>query len=320
MMTYKELFTFEHLYQSYITARRSKRHKKDVILFEMNLSYNLHALKEELDNKTYNIVCYNTFKIYEPKERRVDSISFKDRIVQHCLVDFYLMPVLERILIFDNGACRKNKGTDFCRNRLKRFLLDYSRKYDIKDAYVLRMDIHHYFESIYHPILIDELRRYVFDNNILNLCIKIVNSFSISTDRGLPLGNQTSQCFALLFLNRFDRIIKEKYRIKYYVRYMDDCVLLINDKSILNNLLKEIKNYLNSIGLLLNNNKTFVYPLMNNPISFLGFNHYLTETNKIIIKVSNEKYRRFMRYINKHKTSINITNNYHCYLKMREKF
>ena len=112
-MTLEELFTYQNLYRSYLKSRKGKRHKDEVILFGLNLEENLLTIENDLIKGTYQFDGYKSFKIYEPKERLVEYISFKDRIVQHCLVDYYLTPLLERHLIFDNASCRKKKGTDY---------------------------------------------------------------------------------------------------------------------------------------------------------------------------------------------------------------
>lgn len=148
-MTYKEIFTFQNLYLAHKKARKSKRHKKDVILFEIDLSNNLYELYKQLNGYTYQISGYHKFLIFEPKEREIQALEYKDRVVQHCLCDNYLMPLLESGLIFDNGACRKGKGTDFSRNRIKGFLRDYF-KHHVHTGYYLKCDIKKYFNSISH--------------------------------------------------------------------------------------------------------------------------------------------------------------------------
>ena len=139
-MKYEDIFTFVNLIKAHRKVRRSKLHKNEVVEFELNKSHELYKLYEELNRKTYQISPYRTFYIYEPKKRRVDATPYRDRVVQNCFVDNYLFPLLENRLIYDNAACRKNKGTDFARNRLKAFLLDAYKKYGL-NFYVLTFDI-----------------------------------------------------------------------------------------------------------------------------------------------------------------------------------
>ena len=212
-MKYEDIFTFVNLIKAHRKVRRSKLHKNEVVEFELNKSHELYKLYEELNRKTYQISPYRTFYIYEPKKRRVDATPYRDRVVQNCFVDNYLFPLLENRLIYDNAACKKNKGTDFARNRLKAFLLDAYKKYGL-NFYVLTFDIHHYFESINHNILKDKIRKIIKNKEILEFVLMVIDSFNKDTNVGVPLGNQTSQCFALYYLDNFDRVIKEKYRIQ----------------------------------------------------------------------------------------------------------
>jgi RNA-directed DNA polymerase len=205
--SYDDVFTFANLYKAHLKARRSKRHKKDVILFEMGLGAHLWELKHQLDDRAYKISGYNHFVIYEPKRRDIQSLRYYDRIVQHCLVDNYLMPLLENNLIYDNGACRKEKGTDFCRERVTEFLAKHYKRHGTK-GYVLQFDIHHYFESIDHERLKEILERKIADSEIKNLILSIIDSYNREKGKGLPMGNQTSQCFALLYLDSVDRLVK----------------------------------------------------------------------------------------------------------------
>ena len=199
----------------------------------------------------------------------MDATPYRDRVVQNCFVDNYLFPLLENRLIYDNAVCRKNKGTDFARNRLKSFLLGVYKKYGL-DFYILTFDIHHYFESINHDILKEKLKRFIKDKTIYDFINMIIDSFNKATNMGVPLGNQTSQCFALYFLDSFDRIIKEKYRIKYYTRYMDDGVIISNDKQLLARLNSELKNVIKNLKLEFNSEKNNIQHIKQG-ITYLGF-------------------------------------------------
>lgn len=287
IMNYQEIFTYSHLLNAHFKVRKGKLHKKEVIEFELNKAHEIHRLYEELKKKTYQISPYRTFYIYEPKKRRVDATPYRDRVVQNCFVDNYLSPLLERRLIYDNAACRKNKGTDFARKRLRSFLSDAYKKYGL-DFYVLVFDIHHYFESIDHSVLKEKLLRIVSDKEIQEFLIRIIDSFQIEENKGLPLGNQTSQCFALYYLDSFDRIIKEKYQIKYYTRYMDDGVILSADRAILVRLNEELKNVLSSLKLQFNPDKNCIQSIKQG-ITYLGFTYQLTQSGKIIAKMAKKK-------------------------------
>ena len=149
-MNFNELFSFENLYNAHLKARRSKRNKKDVIEFELNLSGNLWDLYDTLKNGSYRVGGYHKFTIYEPKEREIQALQYRDRIVQHCLCDNYLYPLLTSRFIYDNGACQKGKGTDFALDRLSVFLRQYYKEHKSNEGYMLKADIHHYFPTEWH--------------------------------------------------------------------------------------------------------------------------------------------------------------------------
>lgn len=314
-MAYKDIFTFTNLVKAHQKVRRSKLHKKEVVEFELNKSHEIYKLYEELNKKTYQISPYRTFYIYEPKKRRVDATPYRDRVVQNCFVDNYLFPLLENRLIYDNAACRKNKGTDFARNRLKKFLLDAYKKYGL-DFYVLTFDIHHYFESINHDVLKNKLSRIIKDKEIYEFVLMVIDSFNKDSNVGVPLGNQTSQCFALYYLDNFDRVIKEKYRIKYYTRYMDDGVILSSDKELLIRLNSELKHVIENLKLEFNDDKNNIYPIKQG-ITYLGFTYRLMNTGKIITKMAKKKKKRLIRHLNHRKLDNESLVSYRNYLKKR---
>ena len=245
MTDYEKICDFENLYKAHKRARCCKRHKKDVILFEMNLAENLWNIKTSLENRTYKVAGYNKFMIYDPKEREIQALSYYDRIVQHVLCDEVLTPFFDNRLIYDNCACRIGKGTHFALKRLTKFFHNHYQKYGAS-GYILKCDIRKYFSSIHHEVLKSRLQTVISDKDILNLLFHIIDSFEHSPNRGLPMGNQTSQLFALYYLDPLDRFIKEKLRIKHYVRYMDDLALLSDDKDYLKDCLKNMQKIVNN--------------------------------------------------------------------------
>lgn len=299
-MTYDEIFTFENLYNAHIKARKGKRRKEDVIQFENNLSFNLWDLFYRLRDRSYLISGYHRFNIYEPKKREIQALAYRDRIVQHCLCDLYLYPLLTSRFVYDNGACQKGKGTDFAINRLTAFLSDYYKKHG-STGYFLKLDVRHFFPSIDHGVLKMLLAKVVAEPDILNLLYMIINSFETEQGKGLPMGNQTSQLFALYYLNEIDRIIKEKYRIKYYTRYMDDLILLHHDRAYLEACLKSVKSFAEDELLIEFNEKTQIIPLKNG-VEYVGFHFYLTDTGKVIKRVRTSTKKRYKRRMKKLKT------------------
>lgn len=300
-MNLEEIFTFEHLYESYKEAKKSKQHKGEVIRFEANLAVNLNKIINELKTKKYNLSTYRSFYIYEPKKRHIEALPFKDRIVIKCFCDIVLKSKIEPKLIFDNCACRKNKGTDFAIQRLHKFLKKEFFKENNNCFYYLKCDITKYFPSIDHNILIDKLKHLNFSEDEMWFNIKLIKEQPNHTNVGLPLGNQSSQWFALLYLNEIDHYIKEKLQIKGYVRYMDDMVLISRDKKYLQYCKNEIEKMCKNNLRLNLNNKTQVGKVSNG-IDFLGYRHILNSTGKIFLKMrtsSKIRMKRHLKTINK---------------------
>ena len=240
MTDFEKVWDFKNLYEAHKKARLGKRDKTEVIEFEMRLAENLTRLSDEIRTKTYRLGGYYSFMIYDPKEREIQALHYADRVVQHCLCDQVVGPLIDRHLIFDNAACRQGKGTLFAIQRLTLFMQKYYWKFGAQ-GYVLKCDIRKYFNNIDHEILKDKFRRIIDDPDIRQLLEQIIDSYEYSPGKGLPMGNQTSQWFALYYLDGLDRLIKEQFRVKYYSRYMDDCVLICRDKDELRKILKAAK-------------------------------------------------------------------------------
>ncbi|MCH4154199.1 MAG: reverse transcriptase/maturase family protein [Saccharofermentans sp.] len=229
--------------------------------------------------------------IYDPKEREIQALSFADRVFQHLLCDNILMPYLEPRLIYDNAACREGKGTHFALDRLEKFMREHYKKYGAK-GYILKFDIRKYFNNIDHEILKNKLNGFP-DEEIKKLLYHIIDSFEYSEGRGLPMGNQSSQWFALYYLDRLDRLIKEKLQVKHYVRYMDDGVLLGATKKELQENLRKMKELIHEDRLEFNE-KTQIFP-MSQGVDFLGWHLYLTDTGKVIKRLRTSNKKRFKK-------------------------
>lgn len=183
-------------------------------------------------------------------------------------------------MIYDNVACRKGKGTFFGIKRLENFLRDYFKKNKTNQGYFLKCDVKKYFQSIDHNILAQYLRKSGLYNEDMWFIDKLLESRYSENGIGLPIGNQTSQWFALFYLNKVDRLIKEKLRVKYYVRYIDDMILVHNHKEYLKFCKQEIEKCVKEELDLSLNSKTQIGRLKNG-IDFLGFRHILCEKGKI---------------------------------------
>lgn len=287
---YKNIIcSFENLYMAYKKAKAGKKFNGSTARFEMMCLEGVHLLKEQLENQTYRMAPYNEFKIYEPKERVIQSCSFKDKVVQHCLCDNVLHPVLSKQFIECNYAGQIGKGTLFGMDKLKEHMETHYLCHGT-EGWILKCDIRKFFYQIDHEILKD-----IVDYHFPDEYIKWLNHLFIdSTDGlGLPLGNQVAQVYALLMLDGLDHMITGELGIQRYGRYMDDFYLIHHDKEYLKNCLKAISEMVQSLGLSLNG-KTQIVPFKKG-IRFLGFYHYVTEDGKYIRKLLGENKRRMKK-------------------------
>ena len=296
MGDYDKICDFTNLYEAHRKARLGKRNEKEVILFETDLSNQLVRLSDGLRDHSYQNRPYYQFKVFDSKERTIHALHYADRVVQHCVCDEVLGPVLEKQLIYDNAACRVGKGTHFALRRLTRFLSEYAKKHG-SDGWALKCDIKKYFDHIDHDVLKQKLSRVFTDTEVYQLLCRIIDSYHTDEGKGLPLGNQSSQWFALYYLDEIDRLVKEKFQVRSYVRYMDDFVLIHEDKEFLRNCYHRIRQILEENLCLEFNNKTQLIPLKNG-IDFLGFHFYLAKSGKVIRKVrlrTKVKYKRRLK-------------------------
>ncbi|MBO4630178.1 MAG: hypothetical protein J5687_09545 [Treponema sp.] len=285
--TFEQIISFENLLKAHRRARCCKQYKREVIQFEANLSHNLWKLHYDLKYRRYNINEYRKFMIYDPKEREIQAIPYKDRIVQHSVCDNLLIPLMERHLINANCACRKEKGTDYAIKLLRGFMTKHYKKYG-DTGYFLKLDIKKYFPSINHEILLQKLSRFGFDEGTQWLLRTIIASYG--EGKGLPMGNQSSQCFALLYLDRIDRIIKEKLGIKFYVRYMDDMIMLFPDKKSAVLCLETVRKEIQKEKIMLNPKSAIIS--IKNGVEFLGWRFFFSKTGKVVQKIKQSSKQR----------------------------
>ncbi len=262
---YPQVWAFENVLAAAKKAQRGKRREADVYAFNADLERNLLVLRAELRDRTWQPGVYRDFYVYEPKKRLVSAAPYRDRVVHHALCRV-LEPLWERMFIFDSYACRVGKGTHKAADRYTEF----SRK----AAYVLKCDIRRYFENVDHEVLLADLARYVRDDGVLWLARRILESNSarpgVVPGRGIPIGNLTSQFFANVYLNRFDHWVKEELKARFYIRYVDDFVLLADEKPLLHAALAAIEQKLAERGLAVHPAKQNVFPV-GEGCDFMGY-------------------------------------------------
>lgn len=312
--TFDEYVTFQNIYKSYLVCLKGKRHKNEVIDFSLELSKNLWQIYYDLKYEKYKLGPYFEFKIFDPKERMIQAISFLDRIVQHLVADYYLMPLLKNTFILDNVACQKGKGIDLAHKRIRKFLHAHYIKYG-HQGYVVKLDIHKYFESINHDYLKALLCKKVKDKKTLNLLFLIIDSFNYETRMGLPMGNQTSQIFALLYLNDIDHFIKEKLRVSFYIRYMDDLLLIVPNKEEAKKVYQSIECKVEAHRLKLNPKSKYM-PLTKG-FEMIGWRFVIGPNGKIITTLRKSTKKRIISKIisnKKHGKKIPLNSSYKGFL------
>lgn len=218
-------------------AAKGKRYTAAVLNFQEDLDANLRQLREQIQSGKVEVGDYRYFKVYEPKERQICASAFREQVLHHALMNV-CHETFDRALIHDSYASRNGKGTYAALDRAKLF----TRKY----AWFLKLDVRKFFESIHHDVMKRQLARLFKEERLLQIFYTIIDSYEAHPDRGVPIGNLTSQYFANHYLSELDHIIKEKLRIKAYIRYMDDMVLWHNDKEELKSVLKSVQSFLES--------------------------------------------------------------------------
>lgn len=288
-----EVTGYEALYRSMMKCKKGVMWKDSTAHFCLNGMTEVMKLEQSLMDGTYKERPGRTFTVYEPKKREILSISFRDRIYQRSLNDNAVYPMMAKSFIYDNCACQQGKGTDFAMNRLHAHLQRYYRKHG-KDGWVLQCDIKGYYPNMPHEVAKKKFAKHLDEWTFAEVK-KILDRFE--GDIGFNPGSQLIQIAGISVLDEMDHFIKEKLRIKHYIRYMDDFILISNDKQYLRNCLENIKEYLKERGFELNE-KTSLYR-MSQGIKFLGFRFVLTDTGKIIRLIKTESVKRERRKLRK---------------------
>lgn len=295
MIRIKQVFTEEYMNEQFRIALKGKRNHTNVIKFSKESLYNLEKLRKSILQNSYIPGKDYEFTIFEPKMRVVRANHFTDKIIQGLLVNHVIQPLVEPTLIYDNYASRKGKGTKAGLDRLSEFLngafINYGR--DLNNIYILQCDVKKYFDNISLPILRSKISRLNIDNQLKRL-LNIELRAAHEEDKGLCLGHELSQWFAIWYLNEMDHYIKEELHIKYYGRYMDDFYLISDSREYLYKCLSDITDILEGFGLKLNNKKSRVYNISEG-IKFLGFKFILTnngEVRRILLKSSIQRMHR----------------------------
>ncbi len=277
---YQKIYNLSNLILAWRKARKGKTKKDYVIEFEKDLRENLLELQKELKDQVYRPKPLKTFILRDPKTRKISKSSFRDRIVHHALVRV-IEPIFDKTFIYDSYANRKGKGNLKTIKRLDSFLKKVSRNGQIKGwfnnnqikGYCLKADIKHYFQEVNQYILLRIIEKKVKDIKVIWLINIILKNFD-DKEKGMPLGNLTSQFFANVYLNELDYFVKHVLKTKYYIRYVDDFVILHNSKEQLEIWKQEINNFLKKeLELELHREKSRIISLSKG-IDFVGFRNF----------------------------------------------
>lgn len=305
---YEKIIDYENLWNAYLEARKGKRFRGEILEFTHNVEEELITLQNELIHKTYRVGKYREFYIHEPKKRLIMSLPFRDRVVQWAVYRV-LEPTLNEQMIVDSFACRKGKGVQKAAERLQYWLHQMDRR--DKNAYYLKLDISKYYYRIDHDILIRILKRKIKCSDTLELLERLVRSEDMNfgiplgdhgfekerlSGMGMPIGNLSSQLFANLYLNEMDQYAKHEMKLPYYIRYMDDIIVLDRSKKELHRILIEIEGYLNFELKLQLNNKTAIRPIKTG-IEFVGFRFW--PTHRRMTKIFVRKMKKRLKYVRK---------------------
>lgn len=255
---FETVFSFERLYESYRASVRGVGWKASTQRYKASSLANVTRTHEELIAGKYRSKGFYEFDIVERgKPRHIRSVHISERVVQRCLCDYCLVPMLSRSFIYDNGASLRGKGYDFAVSRVTRFLTEHYRKHR-REGYVLVFDFSKYFDTARHEPVFREFERSGIDDRLVSLSKYFIQNFG---DVGLGLGSQVSQIAALALPNRIDHYIKDTLGMRYYARYMDDGCIISESKEKLELCLRELRRLCAEHGIRLNQKKTQIIKL-----------------------------------------------------------
>ena len=284
MTTEEEIIGFEALWNSMMKCKCGVIWKDSVAHFVLNGVPEVVKLSNELETGTYKERSHKYFTVKYPKERQIMSIAFRDRVYQRSLNDVAIYPKMSRSFIYDNAACQKGKGADFARKRMKAHMQKYYRENGAA-GYVLKIDIRKYYDSMRHDV-VKKIFREKLPENVYQRAANILDGFP--GDVGFNPGSQIIQIAGISVLDKIDHYIKERLRVKHYMRYMDDMVLIGNDHSVMRQWLVDISEKLKELGFDIHEKKTKITPLRIG-MMWLGYQYRLTGSGKVIMTVDPER-------------------------------
>ncbi|MDD3143415.1 MAG: reverse transcriptase domain-containing protein [Candidatus Cloacimonetes bacterium] len=273
---YEQVYEWDNLLRAFWDAKKGKS-SADLSSFEYDWECKLLEMQSQLRDQSYRFGSYRQFEIYEPKQRTISCAPFRDRVLHHAICNV-IMPILEKSMIVDSFACRKEKGLH---KALRRAFWFYQNS-----AYHYRLDVKKYFYTIDHQVLLTKLTRKFKDRKLLILLEQLLDTydsgvqyyfptgefdiFDMIRPRGLPIGNLTSQLFANFYLSELDHYVREQLHHPFYIRYMDDVIVFGQSRGSLKDVSHRIRLKLEEIRLCPNEKKDYIHKNTQG-IDFLGF-------------------------------------------------
>lgn len=300
---YVKLYDIENIIKAFNEVCKNTRNKRKVNKYREYKCIYISRIYNTLKNREYKVGKYNVFTIYEPKERRIVSQNMFDKTINHLVARHILIPSLIPCLIDQNVASRSKMGTSKALEYFYKYINTCNYKYN--NYYIFKCDIKGFFYNINHEILKEKIKTRIKDNDDLKIVFDIIDS----EEKGIPIGNMTSQILAIFYLNDMDHFIKEKLKIKYYVRYQDDFILFHESKEYLKQCLEGINKFLEKEKLELNK-KSRIYKNTNKFI-YLGKN--IKGKCSKQREVNRKLNKRIYLYRNKKINIFSLANSVTCY-------
>ena len=291
---FDKYLTYEKLLESHGKAKKGKCRKKELIKFNLKQEEYILWLYEKLKNRTYKHGGYTEFYVTEPKLRKIEKSRYIDRIVHRWLVDNFLLKAFTSQFIYSSFACIKDKGMHRSAFYVQKCMRKAKREWG--DYYILKTDVSKYFDSIDKNILLKILERKIKDPKLIWLIKEIL--FAQKREKGIEIGNYTSQTFANIYLNEVDQYIKHELKIKYYARYLDDSVLIVQTKKEAKEALKKIEKFLKEKLELKLNDKTQIFKGKQG-VNFCGY-----KINEYRLKIRDKGKRKLKNKIKKLKNKV----------------
>lgn len=297
---FETVFSFEHLYRSYRESVKGVGWKASTQRYKANALANISKTQDQLLAGEFRSKGFFEFDLVERgKPRHIRSVHISERVVQRCLCDYSLVPMLSRSFIYDNGASLPGKGYDFAIKRVTGFLAEHYRAYGA-EGYALVFDFSKYFDMAQHEPVFREIEKSGLDDRLVSLSEYFIKCFG---DVGLGLGSQVSQIAAIALPNRIDHYIKDVLGMRHYERYMDDGIVIHRSKDKLRECLAALRRLCAELGIKLNEKKTQIIKLSRG-FTFLKARFRFGPQGKVIRRVSyksvkhmREKLKIFRRWV-----------------------